>query len=169
MGLTPDETEAVHECISWCRTPGNNPVLKLYGTVHEKLVGAFGTLRHALRSIIPEGHQRARIRLDKRESRTPREAELGSTLGQERVGLVVVDASGHPASYQGLETLTAAVAKQDVIISADVPGPGGKGWARASGSIPINQASELDAQWREDLVNGTQVLVEETHCWRTEL
>ena len=52
----------IHECISWLRVPGNNAVLKLYGTVHEKLVGAFGALRRALRSILPEGHQRTRVR-----------------------------------------------------------------------------------------------------------
>ena len=62
MKLSPEETEAVHECISWIRIPGNNPILKLYGTMHEKLVGAFGTLNKALRSIIPEGSLRARIR-----------------------------------------------------------------------------------------------------------
>ena len=163
MGISTQETEAVHECISWFRVPGNNPVLKLYGTAHEKLVGAFGILRQALSSILPEGHQRARVRLDKRHSRTPREADLGSTLGQERTGLVVIDPSGHPVNYQGLDALTAAVATQDVIISADAPGPSGKGWSRALGTLALDEAPQLNQQWQEDLVNGAKVLMEQTY------
>ena len=159
--LSPDEKPATHECIHWLRK--NNPVLQLYGTVHERLVGAFKTFREALGSIIPEGHPRARIRLDKRESRTPRESELGSTLERERAGLVVVDPLGHPMNYDGINALSEAVAKQDVIIRADVPGHDGKGWARAAGEITIEEKLDLlTPQWKEDLVAGAQVMMEET-------
>ena len=30
IGLTPDETSALHECLAWLRQPGNNP-LCFYG------------------------------------------------------------------------------------------------------------------------------------------
>ena len=148
MNITPSETEAVHECISWIRS-GNNSVVRLYGTVHEKLVGAYGKLREAMRSIIPEGHCKARVRLDRRDTKTQRDADLGNTLGQERSGLVVVDPSGHPASYQGLEALSAAVAKQDVIIRADVPGPDGKGWTRSSSQLLLEEMPGFSEQWKE--------------------
>ena len=162
MNMSSEETRAVHECISWVRTPGNNAVLRLFGTVHEKMVGAFGALREALRRIIPEGHHRARVRLDRRDTRTPREADLGSTLEKERTGLVVVDQTGQPMTYRGMDMLSAAVAKQDVIIGADVPGPDGKGWARAPGQLTLDEAPGLTQQWREDLVTGANVVVEET-------
>ena len=163
MGITPAETEAVHEIITWFRIPGHNAVLRIYGTLHEKLQGALGKFKAVMQGIIPEGHPRARVRLDRRHSRKPREAELGSTLERERTGLVVIDHSGQPMNYQGLDTLTAAVATQDVIISADVPGPGGKGWQRSPGSVALEDLPELTQEWRENLVNGAQVLMEETY------
>jgi len=163
MGITAAETEAVHEIITWFRIPGHNGVLRIYGTLHEKLQGALGKFKAAVQSIIPEGHPRARVRLDKRYARQPREAELGSTLERERTGLVVIDQSGQPMNYQGLDTLTAAVATQDVIISADVPGPSGKGWQRSPGSVALEDLPELNQEWRENLVNGAQVLMEETY------
>ena len=162
MHISAEETRAVHECINWLRTPGNNAVLRLFGTAHEKLVGAFGTLKEALRKIIPEGHHRARVRLDKRETTRPREVDLGSTLEKERTGLVVIDQAGLPMTYQGIEMLSAAVAKQDVIIGADVPCPTGKGWERAPGAMTLDENPDLTEQWKEDLVTGANVVMEET-------
>ena len=159
--ITPAEKRATHECIHWLRK--HNPVLQLYGTAHERMVGAFKTFREALKHIIPEGHPRARIRLDKRESRAPREAELGSTLERERTGLVVVDQAGHPMNYNGISALSEAMAKQDVIVRVDVPGEGGKGWARAPGEIAVEEKPDLLTQrWKEDLVTGAQVVMEES-------
>ena len=67
-------------------------------------------------------------------------------------------------SYDGLTTMSAAVAKQDsLIISADLPGPEGRGWSRAAGSIPMGEIPELDEQWQQNLIDGTKVMVEETY------
>ena len=66
-------------------------------------------------------------------------------------------------NYDGINALSEAVAKQDVIIRADVPGPGGTGWTRAAGEITVQEQPDLlTPQWKEDLVTGAQVMMEET-------
>ena len=36
LGLSKDELAAWHECLSWLREEGNNPVHKLFGTEYKK-------------------------------------------------------------------------------------------------------------------------------------
>jgi len=93
LHLTPTEEAAVHEILTWARR-GNNKVLSFFGTVFEQFTHACGQLMDKFRSVLPEGSTRARIRSTKRETREHYETELGSTLGQESVGMVVVDLSG---------------------------------------------------------------------------
>jgi len=160
MGLTPHETDCVHECLTWGRMQGNNKVLAFFGTVYESFQGACGKLMEKFKSVIPEGCLRARIRATNRESREPIEGELGETLGDEAIGMVIVDSSGHPMKYDALNVFSDVVATQRARIEVDVPGPGGRGWRRTGSQVDTQD--DLDDAWRQELSDGTRHLQEET-------
>ena len=101
-GLTPEELDAVHECLTWGRVEGNNKVLTFFGTVFESYDHACQTLIERFRNVMPEGCLRARIRATQRKSNAGKQACLGDTLGDEATGMVVVDAGGHPMKYCAL-------------------------------------------------------------------
>ncbi len=84
-GLTPEETDAVHECLSWARD-NNNRIFDFFGTVYESFHNACGSLLDKFRTVIPSGCPRARIRVSRRDARHPTEGELGDTLHMESVG-----------------------------------------------------------------------------------
>ena len=105
MHLTPEETDAVHECLTWGRQEGNNNCLYFFGTNYESFQSACSSLMAKITSVIPEGCPRARIRATRRESRQPQEGILGDTLGDEGHGMVVVDAGGHPLKYDTLTVM----------------------------------------------------------------
>ena len=105
MGLKPEELEAEHECLTWGRQHGNNPILEFFGTTFEAFSSACSTLMAKIKTVIPEGSPRARIRATRREFRVPKEGELGETLGDEAHGMVVVDAGGHPLKYDALSVM----------------------------------------------------------------
>ena len=69
----------------------NNKILGFYGSVLEKFDGARRKLMSRIKSVLPHGCLRARIRATSREIRHPRDGELGDTLGEEATGLVIVD------------------------------------------------------------------------------
>ena len=164
MGLSPGELEAWHECLCWLREPGNNKVLRLYGTQYEKLVAACGVLDKALRSrgVLPEGHTRAKIRWSGRFGRDVREGTLGDTLGQDRAGVVVVDASCHPMTHRGVNELTSVVATQEYRLDVHLPRPDGRGWCEEAHSIDTTACPELGREFRDDLASGAKFLAEET-------
>ena len=162
MGLTPAETDAVHECLTWGRQDGNNKVLAFFGTVLESFRGACQTLMGRFRSVIPEGCYRARIRATRRESREPNEGKLGDTLGEEAHGMVIVDASGHPMKYDALSVFEEVVATQSSRLEIDVPGPDGRGWRRTDSTVDTQQDDTLDETWRRDLAAGAAHLADET-------
>ena len=99
LRLTPKETDALHEVLTWGRQPGNNRILEFFGTTYEASHGACGKIMERFRDVLPEGSRRARIRMMRRESHQPTEGTLDETLGEEACGMVVVDASGHPMKY----------------------------------------------------------------------
>ena len=105
MNLTPQETDALHECLVWGRQEGNNKCLEFFGTNYETFQSACSSLMSKITSVIPEGCPRARIRSTRRESRHPKEGELGETLAEEAIGMVVVDAGGHPLKYDALTVM----------------------------------------------------------------
>ena len=99
LRLTPKETDALHEVLTWGRQPGNNKILEFFGTTYEAFHGACGKIMEGFRDVLPEGSRRARIRMTRRESHQPTEGTLDETLGEEACGMVVVDASGHLMKY----------------------------------------------------------------------
>jgi hypothetical protein len=158
LHLTPKEEAAVHEILTWARR-GNNKVLTFFGTVFEQFTHACGQLMEKFRSVLPEGSTRARIRSTKRETREHYETELGATLGQENLGMVVVDLSGVPLKYDKLNVFQDIVATQATRLEIDVPGQDGRGWRRTGSSVDVGQ---FDDAWREKLNKGVQHLLTET-------
>ena len=99
MGLTPGETDAVHEVLSWLRC--ENKILAFFSTNYEAFQEACSKLMTRFKSVIPEGCLRARIRATSRESHDNKEGTLADTLGDEHSGMVVVDAAGHHSHVCG--------------------------------------------------------------------
>ena len=126
-GLRPKEMDAIREILVWGRQPLNNKVLEFYGGVLEKFDTACRKLMSRVKSVLPQGCPRARIRATSREIRQPRESTLGETLGEETTGLVVVDPEGHPLKYNQLSVYESIIAKQAVRVRIDVDIPGNMG------------------------------------------
>jgi hypothetical protein len=98
MKLKPDELEALHECLTWLRQPGTNP-LNFYGDELEDFHKNCRILMDRIKHVLPEGSTRARIRATTRMSRQMHEGQIGETLGDESRGMVVVDFDGMPHKY----------------------------------------------------------------------
>ena len=162
-GLTQLELGAIHECLTWGRQPGNNKVLMFFGTVFESFTTASQQMMGRFKSVLPQGCLRARIRATKRESQHAKEGTLADTLGDESHGLVVVDASGHPMTYNALTVMEEVVASQHSRLELDVPGEGGRGWSRTGSSVNLAEDAVLDEQWCRDIQAGAQHLRDETY------
>ena len=92
MGLTQEETDSLHEVLTWGRQPGNNRTLEFYGTLYESFQQACETMMGKFQGCIPEGSLQARIRATKRETSTPERAgedTIGHTLADEAIGMVI--------------------------------------------------------------------------------
>ena len=159
LGLTPEEANAVHECLTWGRQGNNNKILQFFGTNYETFTTACAKLKQKIESVVPEGNRRARIRASNRESRFPKAGELGDTLGDEVSGMVVVDVGGHPLKYDCLTVLESIVARQNCRVEIDVPHEEGRGWRRTNSSF---ETQDLDEQCKQDLATGARYLLEET-------
>ena len=163
MGLTQEETDALHEILTWGRQPGNNRILQVYGTLYEGFQQACGELMAKFQGCIPEGSLDARIRATRRETSRPERAGediIGHTLADEQVGMVVVDPSGHPMKYNGLTILENIVGTQHVRIQVDVRGPGGRGWRPTDRTVEL---SELGDEWKEDISKGSAHILEQSY------
>ena len=140
------------------------------------------------KSVLPQGSLRARIRATSREVRHARDGTLGDTLGEERLGMVIVDhlarpppfannahhvieschalgvqdPDGHPMKYDQMSVFESIVAKQHVRIEIDVPGEGGRGWRRSASSFELDLQQDLGEAWRRDLQAGTAYMLQET-------
>ena len=136
----------------------------------ERFDGACRKLGERIKSVLPQGSHRARIRATSREVRQPRDGALAETLCEESVGLVVVDPDGHPLKYNQMEVFESIVAKQAVRIEVDVPGKDNRGWRRSSCSFEVDTQHDLDDAWKADLAGGIQYMQQETwassrfHC-----
>ena len=53
LGLAPDEKEALHECLTWLRQPGNNKMC-FYGAELEAFDAACKKLMQKVKKIIPK-------------------------------------------------------------------------------------------------------------------
>ena len=101
--LTPEETHALHECLVWCRTVLNNKVLQMFSTVFENFHHAAGELMDKIRTVLPEGSTKCRIRTSAREMHQPTTSTLLETLGEETTGMVFLDPVGVPMKYDQMQ------------------------------------------------------------------
>jgi hypothetical protein len=161
-GLRPKEMDAIREILVWGRQPLNNKILGFYGSVLEKFDGACRKLMSRIKSVLPHGCPRARIRATSREIRQPRDGELADTLGEEATGLVIVDPEGHPLKYNQMDVYQSILAKQSVRIDVDIPGHEGRGWKRSGSSFELDTQHDLDDKWKEDLSTGAKYMLQET-------
>ncbi len=69
-------------CLTWSRTGTNNKVLQMFGTTFENFHAAAGSLMNKIRSALPEGSTKCRIRTSAREMHQPATGSLLDTLGE---------------------------------------------------------------------------------------
>ena len=85
--------DSLHECLTWLRQPGNNPVC-FFGQELEDYDKACKILMEKVKRLLPEGSTRARIRARSRLSQALQDGSLGDTLGDEARGMVIIDFEG---------------------------------------------------------------------------
>ena len=77
----------------------NNKVLQMFSTVFENFHHAAGELMDKIRTVLPEGSTKCRIRTSAREMHQPTTSTLLETLGEESTGMVFLDPVGVPMKY----------------------------------------------------------------------
>lgn len=159
-GMKDDELSALHECHTWLREPGNNPVC-FYGRELEVFDDACKRLMSRIKDFLPEGSTRARIRTTPRASKTFEDGTLGDTLGDEAQGLVVLDYDGHPHKFEHVHILQNMVAKEVNVLKIDAPRAEGRGWKRTHSEIDTQK--DLGEEWRRDMERGVRYVLEESH------
>ncbi len=160
MRLTESEQTALHEILTWLRQPGNNRHC-FFGDELESFDTACRQLMNRIKSILPEGCPRARIRATTRVSRKLEHGTLQDTMGDENRGMVVVDFDGHPHKYDQLQILSDVVAKEVNVLKIDVPAESGRGWKRTYSEIST-QDQELGQGWTQQISQGAKYILRET-------
>ena len=87
---------ALHEILHWGRVPGNIPILRFYGQTFEDFSDACRALFAQFKHVLPKGNNRVKVRITSKDQLKAKEKEIGSTLGDESTGMVVVDYQGNP-------------------------------------------------------------------------
>ena len=137
----------------------NNPVLKFFGQSFEEFSNACRALFSQFKHVLPKGSNRVRVRLTGKDKLQAKESDLGSTLGDESSGLVVVDYEGHPVRYNQLEVYEQIVARHKSL-RFDVQAVGdGFTWRRTSSSLEIDEDT-LEGH-RESISSGARALRED--------
>jgi len=157
--LSENEVAAIHECLSWGRQRGNNPVLDFFGTTFEAYQHATDTLVGRLRSVLPEGSTKCKIRATARQSREPvGQGTLLDTLGDETVGVVMVDPGCvSPFRYDQLEIMNGIVGQTALRIRVEEASVDGKYWKKVDRDV---DTSGLDDQWKSDFAGGAALFKE---------
>ena len=157
LGLRPSELSALHEILAWGRVPGNNNVLRFFGQTFEDFSDACRALFVQFKHVLPHGNNRVKVRVTGKDKIKAKETSLGSTLGEESTGMVVVDYDGHPIRYNQLTVYEDIVARHKSV-RFDVQAVSGDGltWRRASSSLDIDEQT-LDDH-RDRISSGAQAL-----------
>ena len=119
-------------------------------------------LMKRIKTIIPEGCPRARIRATSRVTRKLEDGgTLADTLGDEARGMVVIDFDGHPQKYDDLKIMADVVAKEVNVFKVDVPRDNGRGWKRTSVELGAKDR-DLGEGWRDQMASGAKYVIQET-------
>ena len=139
--------------------PGHNPILRFYGQIFEEFSDACRALFAQFKHVLPKGSNRVKVRMTGKDQLKAKEKELGSTLGDESTGMVVVDYDGHPIRFNMLEVYEHIVAKHKSV-RFDVQAVGdGFTWRKARSSLEIDEET-LDDH-RETISSGARALRED--------
>ena len=158
--LTPKETHALHECLTWCRTGLNNKVLQMFSTVFENFHHAAGELMDKIRTVLPEGSTKCRIRTSAREMHQPTTSTLLETLGEESTGMVFLDPVGVPMKYDQMQIYKDIVGTAHCRIHIDaLTDERSKHWNwKNTGSIELN----LSEKNKTDISRGADHILAQT-------
>ena len=113
-----------------------------------------------LQTLLPTGGNRVKVRVTAREMLNAKETTLEETLGDERIGVLVMDFEGRPMSYESVAAYAAIARHRGVRLDVEELHDG-QGWKRCRRSVQIGD-DVLDDDCREKLVQGAQVLQEDT-------
>ena len=113
-----------------------------------------------LRTLLPSGGNRVKVRVTARETLNAKETTLEQTLGDERIGMLVMDFEGLPMSYESVSTYAAVAQHRGIRLDVEEL-HNGQGWRRCRHSVEIGD-DVLDDDCREKLVQGAQALHEDT-------
>ena len=145
--------------LQWGRVPGNNPILRFYGEFFQDCSDACRALFAKFKYVLPKGNNRVKVRMFGKDQLKAKEKEIGSTLGDETTGMVVVDYEGHPIRFNMLEVYKSIVAKHKSV-RFDVQAVGdGLTWRKASSSLEIDEGTFDDHC--ETISSGTHALIQD--------
>ena len=159
--LKPVELKALHECLTWCRSGTNNKTLQMYATSFENFHHAAGKLMDKIRTVLPEGSTKCRIRLSKRESHTPSVSTLLETLGEESQGMVFLDPTGIPMKYDMLQIYKDAIGTASCRIAVDAQYK--NTWKKTGLVIDTAKDPSFDESWKRDISKGADHLLETSY------
>ena len=86
-------------------------MLRFFGQTFEDFSDACRTLVAKFKHVLPTGNNRVRVRVTGKDKVNAKEASLGSTLGEESTGMVIIDYDGHPIRFNQLTVYEDIVAK----------------------------------------------------------
>ena len=134
------------------------------GQTLEDFSDACRTFASTFKALLPTGNNKVRIRVSAKDRvKKTKENTLGSTLGDESTGLVIVDAEGgHPLLYNQLNVFESIVAKNRSMRFQVDAVHDGTAWKRQRSSVEIEEDT-FDDSFREKLSEGARVLREDTY------
>ena len=133
--------------------------MRFYGQTFQDFSDACRALFAQFKHVLPKGNNRVKVRMTGKDQLKAKEKEIGSTLGDETTGMVVVDYEGHPIRFNMLEVYESIVAKHKSV-RFDVQAVGdGFTWRRASSSLEIDEETLEDH--RETITSGARALRED--------
>ena len=163
-GLSAEELQAWHECLSWLREPGHNKWVYNTTTNYEQISSLWDKLQLELnsRNLIPEGDKQTHITFVPKFGSNVPGGVLGETLGDEHAGIVVVtDATGKPDSFRNLQRLQHLEGTQEYRVEVRLPTSTGQAWCKRHQDLETSDCAALGADWRTDLASGAQCHVEQ--------
>ena len=131
----------------------------MYATNFENFHMASTALMHKIRTVLPEGSTKCRIRMSKRESHTPTISTLHESLGEETEGIVFIDPSGIPMKYDMLQIYKDIIGAGACRIAVDTPRD--NTWQQTE--LVIDTDKDLHKSWRKDISLGAEHILKTTH------
>ena len=121
----------------------------MYAASFESFHAAAGKLMDKIRTVLPEGSTKCRIRFSKRETHKPDVSTLRETLGEESQGMVFLDPTGIPMKYDMLQIYKDAIGTASCHIFVDAPSK--NSWQNTGLVIDTTKVASLGDDWKRAL------------------